>query len=61
MRKEAARLGCSLVTTEKDFARLMPSQCDDIAFLPVEAVFDEPAAIEALLDIIWPKRPQPRA
>jgi tetraacyldisaccharide 4'-kinase len=60
MRKEAARLGGMLVTTEKDYARLSESQRSFIACLAVEARFDEPAALEALLDIVWPKRPQPR-
>lgn len=39
-----------LITTEKDFVRLAPLQREGIAMLPVRAVFDDPAALELLVD-----------
>jgi tetraacyldisaccharide 4'-kinase len=39
-----------LVTTEKDFVRLTPAEREGIVALPVHAEFDDPAALEALLD-----------
>ncbi|HXC55294.1 MAG TPA: tetraacyldisaccharide 4'-kinase [Rhizomicrobium sp.] len=43
-----------LVTTEKDFVRLTPAERDGIAALPVQTVFDDHAALEALLDrLVW--------
>ena len=41
--------GIPLVTTEKDLVRIAPEQRHDIAALAVEARFDDPAALEALL------------
>jgi tetraacyldisaccharide 4'-kinase len=41
--------GATLVTTEKDFVRLDPQTRADIAALPVEARFENPAALDTLL------------
>jgi tetraacyldisaccharide 4'-kinase len=41
--------GATLVTTEKDFVRLNPQTRADIAVLPVEARFENPAALDTLL------------
>ncbi len=41
-----------LVTTEKDFVRMTPEQRQGIKTLKVAAVFDDPAALAALLDRI---------
>jgi len=50
--------GALLVTTEKDFARLAERDRAGIAVLKVRAQFDEPAALDALLDRIdRPQRP----
>ncbi|HEX3945468.1 MAG TPA: tetraacyldisaccharide 4'-kinase [Rhizomicrobium sp.] len=38
-----------LITTEKDFVRLRPSQRQDVHYLPVRAAFDNPAALSRLL------------
>jgi tetraacyldisaccharide 4'-kinase len=45
----AAVFGAGLVTTEKDWARLPPAWRARIAVWPVKAVFDDPAALDALL------------
>jgi tetraacyldisaccharide 4'-kinase len=45
-----AAQGAQLVTTEKDLVRLAPEQRAGIAALPVQAVFDDPAALARLLD-----------
>ncbi|MBV9990976.1 MAG: tetraacyldisaccharide 4'-kinase [Alphaproteobacteria bacterium] len=45
-----------LVTTEKDFVRLTPSQRDGITPLPVHAVFDGAEALARLLDSLPPTR-----
>jgi tetraacyldisaccharide 4'-kinase len=45
-----ARAGSApLVTTEKDYLRLRPDQRAGVTTLPVRVVFEEPAALEALL------------
>lgn len=50
-----------LVTTVKDYVRLTPAEREGIVALPVEAVFEDPAALEALLDRLTKRRvpPQP--
>jgi len=48
-----------LVTTEKDYVRLTPAERDGIVPLPVEAVFEDPAALSALLDRLTKRRVPP--
>ncbi|MBL8772123.1 MAG: tetraacyldisaccharide 4'-kinase [Phenylobacterium sp.] len=48
--RRAERLGAGLVTTEKDWARLPPAWRTRVAAWPVKAVFDDEAALAALLD-----------
>jgi tetraacyldisaccharide 4'-kinase len=43
-----------LVTTEKDFVRLMPAEREDIGVLPIRARFDDAAALGRLLDRVAP-------
>ncbi|WP_310540191.1 tetraacyldisaccharide 4'-kinase, partial [Phenylobacterium sp.] len=47
----AATFGAGLVTTEKDWARLPPAWREKITAWPVAAVFEDEAALEALLDL----------
>ncbi len=46
---EAARLGLTPVSTEKDFVRLGPAYAQKIVALPVALVFEDAAAVGALL------------
>ena len=46
--------GDLLVTTEKDLVRIAPEQRDGIVALAVEARFDDPAALAALLGKVTP-------
>jgi tetraacyldisaccharide 4'-kinase len=48
----AAEHGAKLITTEKDAARLTPTQRARVAVLPVIARFDDDAAFDALLEPI---------
>jgi tetraacyldisaccharide-1-P 4'-kinase len=43
-----------LVTTEKDFVRLTTAQREGIRVLKIAARFDDPAALDRLLDSILP-------
>jgi tetraacyldisaccharide 4'-kinase len=54
LRAKAKAADAELVTTEKDFVRLTPAERQDVRFVPVRAVFDDPAAFNALLDSIAP-------
>lgn len=45
----AAILGAGLLTTEKDWVRLPPAWRERVAAWPVRAVFEDDAAVEALL------------
>jgi tetraacyldisaccharide 4'-kinase len=45
----AAVFGAGLVTTEKDWVRLPPAWQARVTPWPVRAVFDDPAALDALL------------
>ncbi len=49
LRAAALAQNAQLVTTTKDFARLPARQRHDIMVLPVELVFNEPEAVNALL------------
>ena len=50
LRERARALGAALVTTEKDAVRLAPAQCEGIETLAVAVAWDDPAALQALLD-----------
>jgi tetraacyldisaccharide 4'-kinase len=50
LRRRAARLAAGLVTTEKDWARLPPDAREAITAWPVRARFEDPAALDALLE-----------
>jgi tetraacyldisaccharide 4'-kinase len=45
----AAALGAGLVTSEKDWARLPPAWRERVVAWPVQAVFEDDAAVGALL------------
>lgn len=49
LRKLAADHEARLITTEKDLARLTPEAREDILAWPVEAVFEDDAALDAML------------
>lgn len=49
LRKLAADYDATLITTEKDFARLTPDDRDQIVVLPVEVIFDRRADLDNLL------------
>jgi tetraacyldisaccharide 4'-kinase len=55
LRARAKSADAQLVTTEKDFVRLTPAERQDVRFIPVRAMFDDPAALDALLDRIAPR------
>jgi tetraacyldisaccharide 4'-kinase len=57
LRARAKALGAALVTTEKDFVRLTPAERADVRFIPVRAAFEDPAALDRLLDRIAPGTP----
>ena len=50
LREKAARTSATLITTGKDYMRLAPKDRPGIAVLPVRADFDDPVALNALLD-----------
>ena len=50
LKAEAARLKASLVTTEKDLVRLGAAAAEGIAALPVALVWEDPGALDAILD-----------
>ncbi|HEY1709152.1 MAG TPA: tetraacyldisaccharide 4'-kinase [Rhizomicrobium sp.] len=49
----ARTLDASLITTEKDYARLSPMERKEILTLPVEVQFADEAALTGLLDSLW--------
>jgi tetraacyldisaccharide 4'-kinase len=57
LRARAKSLNAILVTTEKDFVRLTPQERQEVRFIPVRAAFDDPAALNALLDRVAPRTP----
>lgn len=48
--ERASDFGAGLVTTEKDWVRLPPAWRERVTPWPVRAVFDNPAALDALLE-----------
>jgi tetraacyldisaccharide 4'-kinase len=52
LKARARDAGAALITTEKDYVRLTDAERVGIAFLPVHAAFDDPAALEHLLDTL---------
>jgi tetraacyldisaccharide 4'-kinase len=62
LKSRARGADARLVTTEKDFVRLMPAEREDIDVLPIRARFLDPAALGRLLDSIAPGAlaPDPR-
>jgi tetraacyldisaccharide 4'-kinase len=61
MKARARAEDALLVTTEKDYVRLTLAEREGIVPLPVEAVFEDPVALDALLDRLVQRRvpPQP--
>ena len=57
--QRATDLGAGMVTTEKDWVRLPPAWRDRIAPWPVRARFEDPAALERLLDQALARARQP--
>lgn len=55
LKAKARGRGAMLITTEKDFVRLAPLQRENIAVLPVRAVFDDAAALDRLLENLNPQ------
>lgn len=48
--KESARMsGATLITTEKDMARLSSDLAEDIETLPISLIFDDPSSISAFI------------
>ena len=54
---DAARQGAGLVTTEKDWVRLTPAWRERVAAWPVQARFEDEAALDALLAPMAPAQP----
>lgn len=52
LKSKARSLNAALVTTEKDFVRLTPTEREGIQALPVRAAFDQPEEIARLLDTL---------
>lgn len=50
LQKRAAALGAELATTEKDRVRLPPALRDAVAVLPVNLLWDDESALDALLE-----------
>jgi tetraacyldisaccharide 4'-kinase len=50
LKHRAAALHAPLVTTEKDYVRLTAAEREGIVALPVQSRFEEPAALDGLLD-----------
>ena len=51
LERHAADAGAGLLTTEKDWARLSPAWRAKVTAWPVAAVFEDEAALDALLDV----------
>ena len=52
LKAKAREHDAMLITTEKDFVRLAPIHREGIATVPVEASFDDPAALAQLLETV---------
>ncbi len=50
LRREAEAVGAQLITTEKDLVRLSLEERDGIAVFPVSLVWDDPAALDRLIE-----------
>jgi tetraacyldisaccharide 4'-kinase len=55
LKTRTAQVRATLITTEKDFVRLGPKECEGIEVLPVHAVFDDYAAVTRLLEPLLEK------
>jgi tetraacyldisaccharide 4'-kinase len=55
LRDESCAKNAVLITTEKDFVRLAPSQREGIYYLRIRAAFDDPLAFGRLLDRVMPR------
>ncbi len=55
-RLQSKARGAMLVTTEKDYVRLTPTEREGVNFLPVRAGFDDAPAFSRLLDTVAPAR-----
>jgi len=55
LRSKARGVGARLVTTEKDFVRLMPAEREEIGVLSIRAAFEDEAALGRLLDRVAPR------
>ncbi|GAB5470497.1 MAG: tetraacyldisaccharide 4'-kinase [Rhodospirillales bacterium] len=53
LRRRAAALEADLITTEKDLMRLSPPDRQGIETLPVTVVWDDPEAVDRLLQTLW--------
>lgn len=52
LKAKARAANATLITTEKDYVRLTDAEREGVAFLPVHAAFDDPAALDRLLDTL---------
>jgi tetraacyldisaccharide 4'-kinase len=59
LKSKARGADARLVTTEKDYVRLMPTEREDIGVLPIRAKFDDEAALARLLDRVAPVKIAP--
>jgi len=61
LRAKARAADATLVTTQKDFVRLPPSERQGIQFLPIRIAFDDPEQLERLLDRLVSRELPPKA
>jgi len=55
LKSKARGVGARLMTTEKDFVRLMPAEREEIGVLSIRAEFEDEAALGRLLDRVAPR------
>lgn len=60
LKMRAREVTATLVTTEKDFARIAPTERVGIECVRVRAMFEEPSAIDRLLDKVVPRTLPPQ-